>query len=89
MLQDITHTTGTVLIRLNRRQTSKELLHRQSHSHDRSMVLTDHESTPCETSIQRAHHVNEAEKGRYFQNLLIINGIEDNSFFCHRVDVTT
>jgi hypothetical protein len=65
MLQDFTHTTGTVLIRLKRRQTSKELLHRQSHSHDQSRVLTDHEGTPCETSIHGAHHVNEAGKGSH------------------------
>jgi hypothetical protein len=54
-----------VLISLNRRQTAKEILHRKNYSHDHSMVLTDHEGSPCETSIQGGGHLNGAEKGSH------------------------
>jgi hypothetical protein len=65
------HIASTVLIRLTRRHTnkttltllSKQLLHRQSHSHNHSRVLTYYEGSPCETLIQGGAHLNDTEKG--------------------------
>jgi hypothetical protein len=55
--------TDTVLIRISRRVMAKKVLHRQSHSCEHTRDLTDHEGNPCETYMQGAPHLNDAEKG--------------------------